>query len=149
MKTDQSPEEIRRLARILDDAVEANDMETVSSCFADECQIELPGAVLNGKAALEKALAWLYGELGVIRFEPITIMVEGSVFFEEFVLEARRGDERAVRIKATEVLVYRDYKVTQLRFYFDRLALAPALARGFVQRWLVSRVERATLKGLI
>ena len=149
MNREQSPDEIRRVAKVLDDAVEANDVETVLSCFADECEIEFPGVVLRGKAGVEKSLKWLYRELGQIRFEPITIMVEGNVFFEEFVLEARRDSGREVRIKATEMLVYQDYKVTQLRFYFDRLTLARAMAHGFIERWLVTRIERASLRGLV
>ena len=80
MNRDQSPDEIRRVAKVLDDAVEANDMETVLSCFADECEIEFPGVVLRGKAGLERSLKWLYRELGQIRFEPINIMVDGNKY---------------------------------------------------------------------
>jgi len=148
MTEKQSPDEIRRAAKLLDDAVEAGDAATVLSCFASDCEIEFPGVTLHGKADLEKALDWLYGELGTIRFLPIKIMIDGDTFFEEFVLQAKRGAEPEVRIKATEVLVYRDYKVTQLRLYFDRLALARVLARGFLETWIVRKVERVSLKGL-
>jgi len=96
---------------------------------------------------VRKALDWLYGELGTISFEPLTILVEGDTFFEEFVLRATKGTME-VEIKATEVLVYRDYKVTHLRLYFDRLELAAALARGFLERWIVRKLERVSLRGL-
>ena len=148
MAEEQSADEIRRVAKLLDDAVEHGDTAAVLSCFAEECEIELPGLTLHGKAGLQRALDWLYRELGAVRFEPVRIIVEGDTFVEEFVLEAKRGTEPEVRIRAAEVLVYKDYKVTQLRFYFDRLALAQALARGFLERWIVKRMEGVSLRGL-
>ena len=55
MAETQLPEEIRRLAKLLDDAVESGDIETVLSCFADECVVELPGAMFEGKAGVKRA----------------------------------------------------------------------------------------------
>ncbi len=149
MAITQSPHEIRRVAKLLDDAVESGDTEAVLSCFADECVVELPGATLRGKAGVKKALGWMYGELGRIAFDPVTILVEGNTFFEEFLLQAKRGVGAEVRVKATEVLVYQDYKVTSLRLYFDRLALAAALAHGFLEKWIVRKIERVALRGLV
>jgi len=142
------PDEIRRVAKLLDDAVESEDTATVLSCFADECEIELPGVTLHGKAGVQKALDWMYRELGTIAFEPVTILVEGGTFVEEFVLRARKAAGPEVRAKATEVLIYKDYKVTHLRFYFDRLTLARTLARGILERWIVGKMERVSLRGL-
>ena len=56
MAENQSPEEIRRVAKLLDDAVESGDMEAVLSCFADECVVELPGVTLEGKSGVKKVL---------------------------------------------------------------------------------------------
>ena len=66
----------------------------------------------------------MFKELGSITFEPGKILVEGDFFFEEFVLLGRKAPGEEVRVKATEVLVYEDYQVTQLRLYFDRLTVA-------------------------
>jgi ketosteroid isomerase-like protein len=146
MPTDQSLDQIRRLAKDLDDAVVQGDIEMIVSFFTDDCEVELPGVKLVGKDGVRRALGWLYNELGSIRFEPITIMVDGDTFFEEFVMKATRG--REFEMQATEVLVYDQDKVSKLRIYFDRLAVAGFLARGFVEKWIVKKVERAALRGL-
>lgn len=100
-----------------------------SPCLADDCQIELPGATLHGKQGVRKTLDWLYRELGSIRFEPVVILVEGDTFFEQFIIKARKAAGAGMQVKATEALVYRDYKVAKLRPYFDRLAVARSRAR--------------------
>ena len=144
----QSPDEIRQAAKELDDAVEQKDVEKALSCFADDCEVELGGVTLRGKDGVRKGLAWLYDRLGTVRFEPVTILVEGDTFFEEFVMKTgkRPGDE--LQTDAAEVLVYEDGKVKSLRLYLDRLALAKALAKGVVEKWIVGKLDRASLRGL-
>lgn len=149
MEGSQSPEEIRRVAKLLDDAVESGDTKTALSCFADECVVELPGVTLEGKSGVKKALDWMFNELGRITFEPVKILVEGDTFFEEFVLQGKKNTGAEVCVKATEVLTYEGYKVTHLRLYFDRLTVASALAQGVVEKWLIRKVERAALRGLV
>ncbi|NHI84178.1 MAG: hypothetical protein EAX81_07750 [Candidatus Thorarchaeota archaeon] len=47
--------------------------------------IELLGAKLIGKDGVKKWLDWLFKHMSSIKFVPITIMVEGNVFLEEFI----------------------------------------------------------------
>jgi ketosteroid isomerase-like protein len=148
MPTDQSPDQIRRLAKDLDDAVEHGDIEMVVSFFTDDCEVELPGVKLTDQDGLRRGLGWLYHELGSIRFEPVSIMVDGDTFFEEFVMRATREGDAEAEIPATEVLVYEGLKVRRLRIYFDRLAIAAIRARGLVEKWVVKKMERAALRGL-
>jgi ketosteroid isomerase-like protein len=143
------PDRIRTLAKQLDDAVEQGDIQAVLSFFTDDCEIELPGLKLRGKMGLQKALAWLYQQLGAIRFQPITILVEGNVFFEEFVLKAIKGPDFAFDVQATEILIYEQHKVSKLRLYFDRLAVARALARGLLEKWIVKKMEHLSLRGVV
>ena len=81
MKSNQSSIKIRKVAKDLDDAVEKHDIESVLSCFLDDCEVEVFGIVLKGKDHLKKALNWLYDMVGEIKFEPIIIMVNDDVFF--------------------------------------------------------------------
>jgi ketosteroid isomerase-like protein len=148
MSTEQSADEIRKVAKILDDATEHQDMETVLSCFADEGEVEFFGLTFKGQDEIRKAIRWMYDSLGSMKFEPVTILIDGNVFFEEFVLHAA-PEGRKLAVKAAEVLVYHEYKISSLRLYFDRVELARALARGFIERSLVDRLEGITLRGLV
>jgi ketosteroid isomerase-like protein len=138
--------EIRRLAKNLDDAVEAGDVETILSCFTHDCELEFLGIRLGGKAALQRAIEWMYQHLGQIKFEPVLIMVEGNTFFEEFTMVGQPEQESQIRLKATEILIYENDKVRTLRLYFDRLSLAEAFASGLLEKALVRLVSRAFSK---
>ena len=54
MENKQSPAEIRRLAADFDKAVENRDTEQILSSFADDCEIELLGQRLVGKAGVKR-----------------------------------------------------------------------------------------------
>jgi len=147
MSTEQSADEIRKVAKILDDAVENEDKELVLSCFSEDGEIEVFGLKFKGHENIRKTIDWMYQRFGQIRFRPIIIMVDGSVFFEEFILSVKPEDAE-FEIKAAEVLVYEDYKIKSLRLYFDRLEIARMLSKGFFERPLINRIHRDTLKGL-
>ncbi|MBW1713553.1 MAG: nuclear transport factor 2 family protein [Deltaproteobacteria bacterium] len=143
-----APDQIKQIAMAFDQAIESLDLESALSYFADDCRIELLGIVLSGQDGARKWLQWLFGNLAQIKFEPVTIMVQDGVFFEEFVIQARLDDGRQVRSKQSEVLVYEKDKIKSLRLYFDRLDFADLVARGFVSRTIVRRLIKASLKGL-
>ena len=147
MKSNQSSIKIRKVAKDLDDAVEKHDIESVLSCFLDDCEVEVFGIVLSGKDHLKKALNWLYDMIGEIKFEPIIIMIKGDVFFEEFILKGRKHDKK-FEVKAAEVLIYKDYKVKTLRLYFDRLQVAKVISKGFFEKFVLNMIDKKSLKGL-
>lgn len=149
MEHQLSPEKIRKLARALDAAIESGNVEEVTTYFPENCEIELPGIRLCGEKGLRKALAWMYGHLKEITLNPVTIMVDGNTFFEEFIVKAKvKGKE--IQAKQTEVLVYDDnYKVTKLRLYFDRLELAAAYTSNPIEKIMISQLNKASLKGLL
>lgn len=148
MTQSQSPDEIRRIAANLDKAAENRDVESILSSFSDDCEIELLGIKLAGKQAARRWLGWMYEHLSEIRFVPITIMVDGDTFFEEFVLKGKLHDGTEVESKQAEVLVYEKYKVKSLRLYFDRLDFADSVAKGPISKAIVRRLIRKSLKGL-
>ena len=141
-------EKIRELAKALDDAIERHDVERLVSYFAEACEIRLPGITLTGREGLRRAIGWMYSYLKEIKLVPVTIMIEGGVFFEEFIVKGAIGDHD-IEVRQSEVLVYDgDYRVTSLRLYFDRLELAQHFPANFIDRFLVRRVSRESLKGL-
>jgi ketosteroid isomerase-like protein len=148
MVQNQLPEKIRQAAAELDNAIENKDLDRIMSGFSDDCEIELLGIKLTGKEGLKKWMDWMFAHLAEIIFEPITIMVDGNAFFEEFILKGRLHDGTEVQSKQAEVLIYENYQVKSLRLYFDRLDFADSVAKGIISKALVRRVMRESLKGL-
>ena len=149
MKREQSEKEIRKYAKALDDAIEGRNIEEVLSYFCDDCEIELLGVKLTGKEGLRKAFEWIYKYLKEMVLVPITIMVDGNVFFEEFMVKAKVKGGKELQVKQSEVLVYDDYKVKSLRLYFDRLELADAFTSNALERMMVKQLVKESLKGLV
>ena len=118
MSSNQSSVRIREVAKDLDDDIEKHDIESALSCFLYDCEVEVFGIVLMGKDHLRKALNWLYDMIVEIKFYPIVIILNGDVFFEKFILKGCKNGKK-FEVKATEVLIYKDYKVKTLRLYFD------------------------------
>jgi hypothetical protein len=144
----QSPEEIRKVAMEFDSAIESKNVELALSGFADDCEIELLGARLIGKQGARKWLDWLYKNLAEVKFVPVTVMVDGSIYFEEFILGGKLHNGVEVRSKQAEVLIYENLKIKSLRLYFDRLDFADAAAKGPISRAISRRLVRTSLRGL-
>jgi ketosteroid isomerase-like protein len=141
-------EKIRKLAKDLDNAIEQQDVERLVSYFSEECEVRLPGSTLTGHEGLRRAVKWMYSHLRGIVLLPVTIMVQGNVFFEEFTVRANVAGHD-IEVRQSEVLVYDgNYKVTSLRLYFDRLELARHFPVNFIDRFLIGRVIRESLKDL-
>ena len=149
MNHEQLPDEIRKVALNLDNAIESGDKEAILFYFADDCQIEFLGVQLTGKQGVKRWLDWLYEHASNIAFTPVTIMVDGNTFFEEFDISVKTHDGTEIKSRQAEVLEYEDYKVKTLRLYFDRLDFADLVAKGFIDGKLVQRVIKASLKGLV
>jgi ketosteroid isomerase-like protein len=145
----QTREEIMRVAKELDEALEMRNIDRIVEYFADDCQIELLGLTLTGKVGVRKWLNWIFQNVAEIVLEPVTIMVEDDTFFEEFRVEGTLHDGAKVESKQSEVLVYENCLVKQLRLYFDRLDFAKSVARGFVSRTVVNKLIKESLKGLL
>ena len=140
---------IRDLAKALDDAIEKEDAEQVLSFFAEDCETELIGLRLEGRQGLKRALDWMYKHVTNITLSPITIIIDGGAFFEEFLVKGETHKGKRLEVKQAEVLIYNeDYLVTSLRLYFDRLLLADTFTTNIVDRILLNKVIKSSLKGL-
>ena len=143
-----SAEKIRKLAKALDDAIERDNIEEIVAYFSDDCQINLPAISLSGHKGLRRAISWMYRYLKEIVLVPKVIIIQGSVFFEEFIVKAK-VDGRSIELKQAEVLEYGiDYKVKSIHLYFDRLQLAQAVSSNFIDKIIIKRINRAFLEGL-
>jgi len=149
MERNQLPEKIRRGASDLDNAIESKNIELILSSFSDDCEIELLGIKLTGKDGVRRWTDWMYKHLAEVKFVPITITVDGNVFFEEFILEGRLHNGIEVQSKQAEVLIYENYKVKNLRLYFDRLDFADSVVKGSISKAFVRKLMKRSLKGLI
>jgi len=77
-------------------------------------------------------------------------MIEGNTFFEEFIVKAKVQEGKEIQVKQREVLVYdEEYKVKSLRLYFDRLELVAAHTSNPIEKMMIDRLSKASLKGLL
>ena len=145
---EQSPDEIRKAAKDFDNAVESRNIDRILSSFTDDCEIEILGQTLDGKEGVQKWIDWLYKHLKQIKLQPITTLVDGNIFFEEFIIRARLPNRVGVKSKQAEVLVYENYKIKSLRLYFDRLDFADAIATDPLSKAIANRIIKKSLAGL-
>jgi len=145
----QSADKIRQLAQDFDNAVASKNRELALTYFADDCEIELLGVKLTGKEGTRRWFDWLYQHLAEVSFLPVTIMVDGNIFFEEFVVTAKLPNGISLQPKQAEVLIYENYKIKNLRLYFDRLDFADAVLTGFLGKKIVQTLIKKSLKGLV
>ena len=148
MNNSDSSEEARKVALALDNALENRDLQGVMDKFADDCEIELLGVKLFGKEGLGKWVNWMYKHVAEIKFLPVTIMVEGNTFFEEFVVKAKFHDGEEASSNQTVVLEFENLKIKSLRMYFDRLDFSGAVAKDVVSKTIVKELIKKSLEGL-
>ena len=144
----QTKEQILQVAKDFDDVIETRDIERILSFFAEDCSIELFNLTLHGHEGARKWLEWMFQHLTEITFDPIVIMVDGNVFFEEFIVQGKLRDGRTVQSKQAEVLVYENLLVKSLRLYFDRLDFADSVASGWLNRKIIQKLIKESIKGL-
>jgi len=145
----QDKDKILKLAADLDKDLELQDIDKLIPYFSDNCEIETLGLKLQGILNIKKWLNWFFTMFDSIKFEPIVIMVDKNIFFEEFIIHVIFNHNKKLNVKITEVLEYENYKIKSLRLYFDRLEFADIIAKGFVSKKIVKMIKKNSLKGLI
>ena len=148
MKDVHSSEEIRTVAMAFDKALENKDLQAVVERFADDCEIELLNVKLFGKEGVKKWFTWLYKHVADLKLLPVTIMVDGNTFFEEFTVEATFHDGETARSNQAEVLVFENLKIKSLRMYFDRLDFSSSVAKDVISKTIVKQLIKKSLEGL-
>ncbi len=149
MEYNQSPDEIRKIAMDLDNAIASQNIELLLSTFCDDCEIKLLGIKLAGKEGARKWLDWMYEHLAKVELSPVMVMVDGNTLFEEFILKATLHNGIEIESKQAEVLTFENDKIKSLRLYFDRMDFADSVVKGFLGKALVNQMVKTSLKGLI
>ncbi len=149
MNESQNEKKIVKLAENLDNDLELQDVNKLIPYFSDECEIEIFGLKKKGKNDLKRWLNWFFNLFDTIKFEPIVIMVQNNIFFEEFFISVTFKKGEKLRVKVAEVLEYQNYKIRSLRLYLDRLEFADVIANGFLAKRIIKLIIKRSLKGLI
>jgi ketosteroid isomerase-like protein len=143
----ENPDELRTIARHFDSAIEDKQIDKAVSSFTDDCIIEFPGGAVKGKEGARRWIEWIFSHFARIRFEPVTIMVDGNTFFEEYFLEGTFHNGSTVRSRQAEVLEFEGGRIRAMRIFFDRIDFAGALEDGVLTRFFVRKfIERFTTK---
>jgi hypothetical protein len=145
----QNKDKIIQLAAELDDDLEKKDINKLISYFSEDCEIELLGITLKNHQGVKKWLEWFFSSFKSIKFEPIVIMVENDIFFEEFVIQGITNNGNELNVKVSEVLIYENYKIKSLRLYLDRLLFADAAITGFIGKKIVNMIKKKSLNDLL
>ncbi len=132
----------------LDKALESKDLQAIMEKFADDCEIELLSVKLLGKEGVRKWFNWMYTHVAKLEFLPVTIMVEGNTFFEEYIVKANFHDGEEARSNQAVVLVFENLKVKSLRMYFDRLDFSSSVAKDVISKTIVRELVKKSLEGL-
>jgi len=149
MDSVQEKEQIIKLAKDLDDDLERKNVNKLISYFSKDCEIEIFGLTLKGHEDLKKWFHWFFDMFDSIEFDPIVILVENNIFFEEFVIKVTYNHGKRLNVKVAEVLEYKNYKVKSLRLYLDRLQFSDILAKSFFVKKLVKIIKKKSLAGLV
>ena len=148
MEHTQSSEAILKIALNLDKAIENRNFEAVRSKFSVDCEIELLGIKLTGRDGVKKWMEWQFKHIAKVEFIPITKMVSGNTFFEEYIVKADLHDGEEIRSKQAVVLQFKNNMVKSLRLYFDRLDFADAVAKDVISKTIVKDLVKKSIEGL-
>jgi hypothetical protein len=140
--------DLRQNALAFDEALEDKNLDKILDSFTSDCEIELLNVKLFGKSGVKKWFNWLFSHIEKIELLPITIMVQGNVFFEEFLVKAILTDGKEANSKQAEILVYEGSKIKSLRLYFDRLDFSSSIAKDFISKTIINQIIKKSLEGL-
>jgi ketosteroid isomerase-like protein len=145
----KSSEEIQKIALAFDKSLEAKNLDQILDNFSEDCEIELLNIKLFGKEGVKKWFNWVFTNVAKFELSPVTIMVEGNVFFEEFVVRATFYDGKKAQSKQAEVLIFDNSKIKSLRLYFDRLDFSSSIAKDLISKTIINQIIKKSLEGLV
>ena len=119
------------------------------SIFAEDCVIEILGVTLNGKKGAQKWLNWLYSKAPALQFEPVVIISEGNVFYEEFFVHTMLPNGIKVISHQAETLIFENDKLKTLRVFFNPLDFSDLVAKGPISNGIIKIIQKKATEGLI
>ena len=148
MEHTQSSEAILKTALNLDKAIETRNIENVLSKFSVDCEIEILGIKLSGRNGVKKWMKWQFKHIAKIEFIPITKMVSGNIFFEEYIAKVNLQNGEEILSNQAVVLEFKKKMIKSLRLYFDRLDFADAVAKNIISRSIIKELIKKSVEGL-
>lgn len=148
MEHTQSSEAILKTALNLDKAIETRNIEAVLSKFSVDCEIEILGIELSGRNGVKKWMKWQFKHIAKIEFIPITKMVSGNIFFEEYIAKVNLQNGEEILSNQAVVLEFKKKMIKSLRLYFDRLDFADAVAKDIISRSIIKELVKKSVEGL-
>ena len=134
----------RKIAWDYHAALNNRDIDKAMSMFADDATwIVMPGATMYNKQEIRK-----YLEKAMKNFPKFVVkdihppVVSGDMLTHEYIHEVRLQDGREGQIPAVVVMELSNGKITQIRYYIDKLEAAKQMAKGFVNKRLVAGIVK-------
>ena len=139
-----SVEESGTIASDLHTALNNRDLDRAMSLFADDASlIVMPGGTCYTKDQIRK-----YFEKSLNNCEKFILkdihppVVSGDMLTHEYIHEIKTRDGREGQIPAVVVMELRNGKITQIRYYIDKLEAAKQMAKGAVAKLAVASVAK-------
>ncbi len=125
-------------------ALNNRDLDKAMSLFADDASlIVMPGGTCYTKDQIRK-----YFQKGLDNCEKFILkdihppVVSGDMLTHEYIHEIRLRDGREGQIPAVVVMELLNGKITQIRYYIDKLEAAKQMAKGTVAKLAVASVAK-------
>lgn len=134
----------RKIAWDFHAAINNRDVDKAMSMFADDASwIVMPGATMYNKQEIRN-----YLEKAMRNFPKFVVkdihppVVSGDMLTHEYIHEVRTRDGQEGQVPAVVVMELKNGKITQIRYYIDKLEAARQMATGFVTKRVVSSVVK-------
>ncbi len=134
----------RKIAWDFHAALNNRDVDKAMSMFADDASwIVMPGATMYSKQEIRKYLEKTmknYPKFVVKDIHPP--VVSGDMLTHEYIHEVKLRDGREGQIPAVVVMELRNGKISQIRYYVDKLEAAKQMAKGVIQKRTVAGIVK-------
>jgi ketosteroid isomerase-like protein len=142
----------RRVLQDMHAAMNKRDFDKAISFFADDAVDVSPDGTFNGKAEVKRHFEWMAktaAKNGVddIRLTEVGIYVEGNVATHLFSMDGTTKKGK-MSVPSVAVAEFKNGKVQRISSYYDRLALAKAMASGVIATRTVNAMVGQMEKGL-
>lgn len=134
----------RKIAWDFHAALNSRDIDRAMSMFAEDASwIVMPGATMYNRQEIRK-----YLEKAMKNFPKFVVkdihppVVSGDMLTHEYIHEVRLQDGREGQIPAVVVMELHEGKITQIRYYIDKLEAAKQMAKGAVNKRLVAAIVK-------
>lgn len=139
---------IKLIAKEFDKTIEQRNLQKVLDFFSKECEIELLGITLKGKEGAKLWITWLFENAPNLRFEPVVIISDGDVFYEEFYVNITLPNGKIIRSHQAETLVFENNLLKSLRIFFNPLDFSDIVAKDPLSKFVINYIKKKSRKGL-